>query len=68
MIHAAWINFIKKLKDEFDKYIRCDQLSNLFKDCLAENPVYIPRNVCQDSICMMKNCEKQLYEELITKI
>lgn len=41
MIHAAWINFIKKLKDEFDKYIRCDQLLNLFKDCLAENPVYI---------------------------
>ena len=66
--NAAWINFIKKRNDEFDKYARYDLLFNLLKDCLAENLMYIPRNVAQDSICMMNNFKKQLYEELKPKI
>ena len=66
--NAAWINFIKKRNDEFDKYARYDQLLNWFKDCLAENPMYIPLNFSQDSICMMNYFKKQLYDELKPKI
>ena len=40
--NATWSNFIKDHKDEFYKYTRCNSLLNLYNDCLAEEPMYIP--------------------------
>ena len=62
--NSTWINFIKKRKDEYYKYTRCDQLINLYNDCLAEELMYIPRKFRQDSTYVMNDQEKQLYEKL----
>ena len=58
------MNFIKKRKDEFYKYTRCDRLINLYNDCLAEEPMYIPRKFRQDTIYTMNDHEKKIYEKL----
>ena len=62
--NAAWVNFVKKRKDQFYKYTRCDQLINLYNDCLAEEPMYIPRKFRQDSMYTMNDHEKKIYEKL----
>ena len=54
--NSTWINFIKKRKDEYYKYTRCDQLINLYNDCLAvflSEPMHIPRKFRQDSTYVM---------------
>ena len=58
--NAIWSNFIKKRKDEFYKYTRCDSLLNLYNDCLAEEPMYIPQKIRHDSIHTINDREKQL--------
>ena len=55
---------MKKWKDQFYKYTRCDQLLNLYNDCLAEEPMPMTQKFRQDSIYTMNNWEKQLYEKL----
>ena len=62
--NATQSNFIKKRKDEFYKYTRCDSLLNLHNDCLAEESIYIPRKFRQDPIHTMNDWEKLLYEKL----
>ena len=62
--NATQSNFIKKRKDEFYKYTRCNSLLNLCNDCLAEEPMYIPRKFRQHSIQTINDREKQLYEKL----
>ena len=62
--NATQSNFIKKRKDEFYKYTRCDSLLNLHKDCLAEESIYIPRKFRQDPIHTINDWEKLLYEKL----
>ena len=66
--NATWSNFIKNHKDEFHKYTRCDSLLNLYNDCLAEEPMCIPRKFRQDSIHMMNNREKLNFEKLKTEM
>ena len=58
--NAIWSNFIKKRKDEFYKCTRCDSLLNLYNDCLAEEPMYIPQKIRHDSIHTINDREKQL--------
>ena len=62
--NATQSNFIKKRKDEFYKYTRCDSLLNLHNDCLAEESIYIPRKFRQDPIHTINDWEKLLYEKL----
>ena len=62
--NATQSNFIKKRKDEFYKYTRCDSLLNLHNDCLAEELIYIPRKFRQDPIHTINDWEKLLYEKL----
>ena len=66
--NASWSNFIKKCKDEFYKYTRCDNLLNLYNICLAEEPMYIPGKFRQDSIHTMNYREKQQYEKDLFRI
>ena len=61
--NASLSNFMKKPKDELYKYTIWDSLLNLYNDCLAEEPMYIPRKLQQESIHMMNDREKQLYEK-----
>ena len=49
------------------KYLRFDKEILLFKECLEEEPMYIPRKFLNNKVYAMNKQEKNIYNKLVLK-